>query len=204
MCWAAGPTVCQITGSTVTENGPDKVAATLTLRARPEWLRVFRQGLESDTRAVGGRMISTDTSSDDLSRQIVDTEAHLKARSTLRDRLQETLRTRSGKVGEFFELERQLSGVQAEIDSTRSQLEIMRSRVATSELRIDYRSEGVLAPRGTLAPVGAAVGDVAGIFVAVTAFLIRAGAVIAPVAGLGAIGWWLTRRMRGKAKARTA
>lgn len=198
VCWAAGPTVCQVTGSTVSEDGPDKVSATLTLRARPEWLRVFRQGLESDTKAAGGRMVQTDTSSDDLSRQLVDTEAHLKARTVLRDRLQETLRTKPGKVGDFFALEQQLSDVQAEIDAARSQLAVMRTRVATSELRIDYRSEGVLAPRGTLAPVAQAASDVVGIFVFTLAFLIRALAVIAPVVGLGGLAWWLMRTARRK------
>lgn len=204
VCWAAGPTVCQVTGSTVSEDGPDKVSATLTLRARPEWLRVFRQGLESDTKAAGGRMVQTDTSSDDLSRQLVDTEARLKARTVLRDRLQETLRTKPGKVGEFFELEQQLSDVQAEIDAARSELAVMRTRVATSELRIDYRSEGVLAPRGAMAPVAQAASDVVGIFVFTLAFLIRVLAVIAPVAGLGGLAWWLTRTVQRKKSAAKA
>jgi len=202
VCWAAGPAVCQVTGSTVTEDGPDKVAATLTLRAQPAWLRVFRQGLESDTKAAGGRMVTTDTSSDDLSRAIVDTEAALRAKTVLRDRLEQTLRTRPGKVGEFFEMEQQLAGVQGEIDAARSELAMMKTRVATSELRIDYSSEGVLAPRGTLAPIGQAAGDVASIFVATLAFLIRALALLAPVAGLGALAWWLSRGLRGKAAAK--
>ena len=204
MCWAAGPATCQVTGSSVTEDGPDKVSATLTLRAQPQWLRQFRMGLEDDTRAVGGRMTANDTSSDDLSRSIVDTEAALKAKTILRDRLQETLRTRSGKVKDFFEMEQQLAQVQGDIDATRSALAMMRTRVATSELRIDYRSEGVLAPSGALAPIGAAAEDVVGIFVAVLAFLIRAAAVIAPVAALAGLAWWVARavrRRKGKAPA---
>jgi uncharacterized protein DUF4349 len=205
MCWAAGPTVCQVTGSNITEDGPDKISATLTLRAQPQWLRQFRMGLEDDTKAVGGRMTATDTSSDDLSRSIVDTEAALTAKTILRDRLQETLRTRSGKVKDFFEMEQQLAQVQGEIDATRSELAMMRTRVATSELRIDYRSEGVLAPNGAFAPIGAAAEDVVGIFVAVLAFLIRALAVVAPVAMLGGLAWWVTRTLqRRKAKAPAA
>ena len=193
VCWAAGPTVCQVTGSNVTEDGPDKVGATLTLRAQPAWLRTFRAGLEDDTKAVGGRMVTTDTASDDLSRTIVDTEAALKAKTTLRDRLQETLRTRTGKVQDFFEMEQQLAEEQGQIDATRSELAIMKTPVATSELRIDYRSEGVFAPRGTFRPVGQAASDVAGIFIGTLAFLIRALAVIVPMAGVGGLLFWLIR-----------
>lgn len=197
-CWAAGPAMCQVTGSSLTEDGPDKVQGVLTLRAQPQWLRVFRQGLEADTRAVDGRMLATDTSSDDLSRTIVDTEAAIRAKTALRDRLEETLRTRSGKATDFFQMEQQLAEVQAEIDAARSNLANMRTRVVTSELRIDYRSEGVLAPSGTMAPLASAAEDVVEIFVGVLAFLIRALAFVTPVAGLAALVWLVGRNTERK------
>ncbi|WP_296599056.1 DUF4349 domain-containing protein [Phenylobacterium sp.] len=200
VCWAAGPTVCQVVGSNVRENGPDEISASLTLKAQPAWLRTFRAGLEDDTKAVGGRMVTADTTSDDLSRNIVDTEAALRSQVILRDRLEATLKTRKGKVSELFEMEQQLAQVRGQIDATRSEIALMRGQVATSELRIDYRSEGVLAPKGSLAPLGAAAGDVVGIFVFTLAFLIRALAVLAPVAGLGALVWWLVR-LQGQKKA---
>lgn len=200
VCWAAGPTVCQVVGSNVRENGPDEISASLTLKAQPAWLRTFRAGLEDDTKAVGGRMVTADTTSDDLSRNIVDTEAALRSQVILRDRLEATLKTRKGKVSELFEMEQQLAQVRGQIDATRSEIALMRGQVATSELRIDYRSEGVLAPKGSLAPLGAAAGDVVGISVFTLAFLIRALAVLAPVAGLGALVWWLVR-LQGQKKA---
>jgi len=194
VCWAAGPTVCQVTGSNVSEDGPDKISATLTLKAQPAWLRTFRAGLEDDTRAAGGRMVTSDTRSDDLSRGIVDTEASLRSQVVLRDRLEDALRTRKAKVSELFEMEQELAQVRGQIDATRSELAMMKGQVATSELRIDYRSEGVLAPRGTLAPVAAAASDAAGLMVGMLALLIRAAAVLTPVAALGWAGWALVRR----------
>lgn len=199
VCWAAGPTVCQVTGSNVSEDGPDKISATLTLKAQPAWLRTFRAGLQDDTKAAGGRMVTSDTSSDDLSGDMVDTEAALRSQVVLRDRLEATLRSRSAKVSELFEMEQQLAQVRGQIDATRAHLAMMKGQVATSELRIDYRSEGVIAPTGSLAPLGAAAGDVVGIFVFTLAFLIRALAVIAPVAGLGALVWWLAK-LQGQRK----
>ena len=198
MCWAAGPTFCQVIGSTVAEDGPDRIAATLSLQAQPAWLRQFRLGLEDDTRAAGGRMTSADTMSDDLSRNLVDTEAALRAKTILRDRLQETLRTRSGKIQDFFEMEQKLAEVQGQIDATSSELATMRTRVATSQLRIDYQSEGVLAPGGSFAPVAAAATDVVGLFMMTLAFLIRALAVLVPVVGVGGVFWWLIRPRLGR------
>lgn len=201
VCWGAGPTVCQVVDSNVRENGPDEISASLTLKAQPAWLRTFRSGLEDDTKAVGGRMVTSDTTSDDLSRNIVDTEAALRSQVILRDRLEETLRTRKGKVSELFEMEQQLAQVRGQIDAMRSQIALMRGQVATSELRIDYQSEGVLAPKGSMAPLGEAARDVVGIFVFTLAFLIRALAVIAPVAGLGALVWWLVKLQEQRRRA---
>jgi hypothetical protein len=196
VCWAAGPTVCQVVGSNVSEEGPDRISATLTIKAQPAWLRTFRAGLEDDTKAAGGRTVTADTTSDDLSGDLVDTEAALRSQVILRDRLEATLKTREGKVSELFEMEQQLAEVRGQIDATRSHLAMMKGQVATSELRIDYRSEGLVAADGALAPLGAAAGDVVGIFVLTLAFLIRALAVIAPVAGLGALVWWLTKQKK--------
>ena len=193
VCWAAGPTVCQVVGSNVTEDGPDKVEAKLTIRAQPAWLRTFRAGLDDDTRAVGGRTLTTDTSSEDLSRSLVDTEAALRSRVILRDRLEETLRTRKGKVSELFEMEQQLAQVRGEIDATRSEIAMMKGRVAGSTLTISYRSSGVLAPSGSFAPVSEAAGDVVGILVFTLAFMIRAAAVLGPIGVLGWVVWRATR-----------
>jgi hypothetical protein len=67
-----------------------------------------------------------------------------------------------------------------------------------STMTVSYRSKGVLAPSGSFAPLGEAAGDVVGIFVGVLAFLIRAVAVLAPIAGLAAFGWWIVRMAQAK------
>jgi hypothetical protein len=193
VCWAAGPTVCQVVGSDVQEQGKDQVSAILTLRAQPDWLRTFRAGLDDDTRAVGGRPENTKTTTDDLAGQIVDTDAELRSLIILRDRLEETLRSRSGKLSEVMEVEQQLAQVRAQIDAARSHSASTKGRVAASTMTISYQSSGVLAPSGTLAPLGEAVGDVAGLFVGMLAVLIRASALLAPLGVVVAAAWWLVR-----------
>ncbi|PZQ62419.1 MAG: hypothetical protein DI570_10595 [Phenylobacterium zucineum] len=196
VCWAAGPAVCQVVGSSVEEEGKDQVSAVLTLRAQPEWLRTFRSGLDDDTRAVGGRPVNTQTTSDDLAGQMVDTDAEMRSLVILRDRLEDTLRNRQGKLSEVMEVEQQLAAVRARIDAARASAASMKGRVAASTLTISYQSSGVLAPSGSLAPLAEATGDVVRLFVGMVAVLIRAGALLAPVGVLIGLLWWLRRRLR--------
>lgn len=200
-CAQAGPSVCQITGSAVQEAGQDQITGTLTLRATPAWLTRFRGGLEGEAKTAGGRVTRATVQSEDLSRQIVDTEATIRAKATLRDRLQVLLATRPGKLSELLELERELAQVQGELDATQSELAVMRSRVATSELKLTYESVGVLAPQGVLAPLAEAVSGVAGIVVATLAVMVTALAWTAPWALLVGGAAWVYLRRRGGVRA---
>ena len=195
-CVAAGPTVCQMTSANVQEIGEDQIRGSLQLRATPGWLKRFREGLASEAREEGGRLVQSNVSSEDLSRQIVDTEAALRAKSTLRDRLQALLAGRPGKLSELLELERELARVQGEIDATQSQLAVMRARVAMSELTISYASAGVLAPQGAFSPIGDALSDVAGIIAGTLAFMIRLVAVLFIwVLLIGGLLWVFRKRL---------
>lgn len=193
-CQAAGAALCQLTGAQVTEVGQDRVRGELALKAAPAWLKTFRAVLDGEAKAAGGRVVTSSVSSEDLSRQIVDTDAALRARTTLRDRLQALLASRPGKLSELLEVETQLAQVQGEIDATQSELAEMRGRVATSELKLTYESTGVLAPQGVLAPLGSAFSDFLGIVVKVAAALVRITAYLLPLALIAGLGFWFYRR----------
>lgn len=195
-CAAAGAAVCQVVGSSVSESGEDRVSGHLTLKAAPAWLKRFREGLGAEAKASGGRLVRAAVESEDLSRQIVDSEAALRARTTLRDRLQALLASRPGKLSDLLEVERELARVQGEIDATQSELTMMRGRVATSEIKLAYESGGVLAPEGAWSPVGRAFGDVADILAGTIALMVRAVAGLAPwVLVIGGLLWVFRRRL---------
>jgi hypothetical protein len=193
-CAAAGPGQCQVVSSSVREYGEDRLRANLSFRATPTWLKGFRDGLEGETKAAGGRVTKAEVDSEDLSRQIVDTEARLRAMTTLRDRLQNLLATRPGKLSDLVEIERELARVQGDIDSTQSQLAVMRGRVAMSEVTVEYESIGTLAPQGVLSPLLQAVTDFLGIVVYTLAAMIRLIAWLGPWVLAGAGLWWLLRK----------
>lgn len=193
-CAAAGQTQCQVVASSVSERGEDQVEGDLVLRATPSWLRQFRERLASQAKEADGRIYRAEVTSEDLSRDIVDTEAALRAKITLRDRLQALLASRPGKLADLIEVERELARVQGEIDATQSQLAVMRSRVAMSTVTLHYRSASVLAPQGVWSPLHEAFGDVLGIIALNIAVMVRVTASILPWALLVAGLLWLFRK----------
>lgn len=199
-CQAAGATVCQVTGASVSEEGSDQVRASLSIRATPAWLKTFRAGLADQAEKAGGRVASAVTNTEDLSRALVDTEAALRAKITLRDRLQSLLANRPGKLSELLELEQALAQAQGEIDATQSELAVMRTRVATSKLDISYASMGVLAPDGAGAPISQAVSEIAGGLAMTAAIMIRLLTWAGPWALLIGGGGWLWMKRRGKVR----
>ena len=201
-CVAAGPAVCQVIGSESSRYGRDQLTAQLEIRATPAFLTTFRARLAGDAEAAGGRVAMAATESEDLTRALVDTEARLRALTTLRDRLQQLLATRSGPLEQLLATERELARVQGELDASRSTLEVMRTRVATSRLIITYTAQGQLAPDSAFRPVTGALDNALTVFMSVIGALILflAGAlplliVVVPLAWLG-LRW--RRRIRAE------
>lgn len=208
-CVQAGPQSCQVIGSSTQTYGEDQRMATLEIRAAPGWLAAFRNGLAEDAEAADGRIADSSTSSEDLTRALIDTEAHLRAKTALRDRLQTMLATRDGNLQTVLEVERELARVQAEIDSATSTLEVMRARVAMSRLSLTYQSRGVLAPDDATAPLSSALNNALGHFmmglaaiVTVLAFVLPFTVVIAPTVWL--VLWARKRRRAQRLEARAA
>ena len=190
-CAAAGPTLCEVTGSTLDARGRDNVSATLAIRAAPLWLARFRATIAADANAAGGRLARATTTSEDLSRQIVDTEAAVRAKTVLRDRLQAILETRPGKMSDLVELETSIAQIQGELDATQSELAMYRERVATSAMTIEYESSGVLAPEGTFGPLGRAIDAFAGNVVAALAIMVQIVSWLLPWVLVGGLAWVL-------------
>ncbi|MBL8556989.1 MAG: DUF4349 domain-containing protein [Phenylobacterium sp.] len=191
-CAKAGPTVCQVVSTSIADRGNGAISGNLSMRAAPAWLKGFRDGLDGDARSAGGRVETSDVTSEDLSREIVDTEAQLRAKTTLRDRLQALLAGRPGKLADLLEVERELARVQGEIDSAQSQLTMMRGRVAMSEITIQYRSRDVVSS-DVRSPLSRSLGGFFAVVAASLAAMIDIFAVVAPWAVLLGVVLWLFR-----------
>ncbi len=139
-CQGAGPRLCQLVGSNRSGDPESSMSGYVSLRGEPQWLRNFRNGITAQVDTAGGRVTSETTNTEDLTRQIVDTEARQRAQSALRDRLQRLLDNRPGRLADLLEVERELARVQGELDALQSGLAVMRTRVAMSELTLNYQS----------------------------------------------------------------
>ncbi|MEZ5960793.1 MAG: DUF4349 domain-containing protein [Hyphomonadaceae bacterium] len=198
-CQAAGPRLCQLISSNRSGDPDSYMEGYVSIRGEPNWLNTFKAGMAQQADEAGGRIISENTTSEDLTRQIVDTEARLRAQTALRDRLQELLRSRPGRLADLLEVERELARVQGEIDAVQSALAVMRTRVSMSELTLTYRSSPRAAGSDTLEPLRQAFANFLGIIVAGFAAILTIIAALIPFAiVLIPLGWLLLRWRRSR------
>ncbi len=159
ICRDAGASNCQITGSSTNSYSDEDIRANLSLRAEPKWLETFITGMKTDISDVDGRIENANTSVEDLTRALLDTDARLKAKTTLRTRLENLLETRDAKLPDLLALERELARVQAEIESATANLKALRARVSMSVVNINYTSERAAVSRSAVSPIGEALKD---------------------------------------------
>lgn len=179
MCEAQGPYACRIISLSRTGEDEDEIRGELQLAVASDKARGFGALLSAAAEAADAEAFRTDIQGEDLSKSIVDTEARLRSRIALRDRLMQVLETRKGKVEELVEAERQVAAVNEEIDQARSWLKEQQGRVAFSRMTLTYESA---TPGGSfLRPVEGALGSLGSIFGTLTALLILLGSFALPL-----------------------
>ncbi len=167
--------------------------ASLTLMVDAKIARAFGSDLDKAVADSGGETSDRGIEAEDLSKQMVDTQARITAKQALADRLLVLIKTGGGKVGDLVEAERAFADAQEELDAARSNMAEMQGRVALSKIEIGYNSRnasgGFLRPvRDALAQGGQAMGASLG---ALVTFVI----VLTPWVLLLMALLWLKRRM---------
>ncbi|WP_066552226.1 DUF4349 domain-containing protein [Croceicoccus bisphenolivorans] len=203
LCDAQGPRTCRILDMRQAGMEGEYSSGSLTLAVAAPQARAFGAKLSQLAGKEGGTQISSAISGEDLSKQIVDTEARIKARTILRDRLLEVLQTRRGTVAELVEAERAVARVNEEIDQAQSWLAEMRGRVDFSRLNVSYES-GMPETGSFSSPVRQALSSVSGILGSMLAAAIILLTVLIPLGIVGWGGWKLFRKMRPLAPATPA
>ena len=200
ICRDAGPRLCQITGSNTNSYSDEDVRSNLSLRADPDWLVGFISGLKADVEDVDGNIQTETTSVEDLTRAILDTGARLKAKRTLRTRLENLLETRNAELPDLLTLEREIARVNGEIESATANLKALRARVSMSVVNISYTSERSAISSSSVSPIGAALKDFVSILSHTTGGVIRFAAFLLPlmlfviIPGFLGIRWLWRRR----------
>ncbi len=196
--------LCQSLGDdcrtiTLSQSGNGEYAyGRMHMQVAAEQMDAFGEALTAATDDVDAEQISFGISGEDLTDDIIDTEARLAGRRLLRDRLMEVLRTRQGTVGDLVAAERGVAEVNEEIDAAASRLENMRGRVAYSSVTIEYDPEMGQYTVGFWAPIAYAFGAIGSTLGVVIAGLIYLAVALVPIT-IFLLGLrWLWRRWRAR------
>lgn len=182
MCEDLGPYSCQIVSMTHSGDSLEDASGQLQLAVVSDKARSFGTALSASVITAGGEQTAANIMGEDMSKQMVDTQARLKSRVALRDRLLDVLKTRKGSVSDLVEAERSVARVNEEIDQARSWLEETRGRVSFSRVNLSYSS--MSANGGAfLDPVNSALGSIAAITGTVLGLLIILAAAGLPIGG---------------------
>ncbi|MDP3492540.1 MAG: DUF4349 domain-containing protein [Hyphomonadaceae bacterium] len=202
-CEDAGPSKCYVVNSSISGLGEDQSYGQMTIRGSADWVRTFRTGMVDGLKPFNATLDSNSDSAEDLTVNIVDSEARLRSLKTMRDRLEQLLRDRPGKLGDLLEIEREFARVQGEIDSSESILAQMKLRVAMSVISLGYTASFPPGSESVWRPVGDAFGGFEASFAGAFAGIIRFIAEILPVliiGGLAIFGVVSLLRWRGKGR----
>jgi hypothetical protein len=195
-CVRLGPTQCQIIAMRQ-ESGAGTGGGELDLAVVAPRARSFTADLGRLAGERGGEQVSSSLIGEDLSKKIVDTDARIKARTLMRDRLMQVLATRQGKVSELVEAEKAVADANEDIDTARSELADMQGRVDFSQVKIAYHDG---ASTGLFAPVREAFGDVGGLIGYTIAGLVRLLAAMLPLLALALAARGVWRRFPSRAR----
>lgn len=141
LCHALGPARCLVVSSTLNTPGPDDHVATdeaVLLVAAPQAEAIVRR-FDAIAEGGGGRRTLRTVAAEDVTRQIIDAEAAVRAKQALAERLLAIIRSGNGKVGELVEAERAYATTNAELEAAKATRAALAQRVAMSRLAITYR-----------------------------------------------------------------
>ncbi len=140
LCRTLGTARCVVVKSSLTTPGPgDHVVtdeAVLLIDARQA--EAINRRLDAIATAGGATVASRQVDAEDVTRQVIDVDASVRAKQALADRLLAIIRSGKGNVGELVQAERAYATTQQELDAARGQRADLARRVAMSALTIRY------------------------------------------------------------------
>lgn len=197
LCDKLGKQRCRIGSMRRSSSEGEFTEAALTLFVDAKIARPFGADLDKTVASEGGENSDRGIQAEDLSKQIIDTGARIKAKQALADRLLNLIQNKSGSVADLVAAERAFADAQEELDAARSSIADLRGRVAMSQIEISYASRnpsgnGFMRPiREAFASAGQGLGGSVG---ALVTFVVVALPWVLVLSAL----LWLKRRMGWK------
>lgn len=143
-----------------------------------------------------GKVEYVNISAQDVGEEFSDVTARVANSRRLESRLIELLATRTGKLSDVLEIERELARVREEIERMEGRLRYLRAHVATSSLSVTIHEKAPLVgEQGSGGVIGEAFRQAWRNFVNFVAGLIASLGVLLPVGALIVAGLWLLRKL---------
>jgi hypothetical protein len=117
------------------ENSTSRHVATITYRIPSERWSDALAGL----RAIGGRVISENTQSAEVTAEVVDLDARIANLRSAEAALQEIM-TRAGSIEDVLKVQRELAGTRGQIEQLTAQRDSLRERAALGTLAVSFES----------------------------------------------------------------
>lgn len=200
-CRRLGPGRCLVVKTDLQRGtDADTVRAETQLLVDARLAGGFGQRLDTLSSDAGGSLSGRQVSAEDVTRQVIDTDARVRAKQALAARLLQLIGNARANVGDLVAAEKAFAQTQEELDAARGLQATLRRRVAMSTIDIGYTpvaATSASAPiRRSLAATGATLADsVASLIsfvVAATPWLLL----------LVLVGWGLRRLRRRRRAAR--
>jgi hypothetical protein len=135
-------------------------------------------------------------STQDVTKEYADLETRLAVKRQAAERLREILRSRTGELSDVLQVERELARVVEEIERLEGERRYYEQQVALSTINVELREPGAVLQRGTVAPIGRALGNSLRVLAESLGYFIYLVAFLLPWLVVAALGWWLSRRVR--------
>lgn len=161
LCRQLGPARCLVVKSTLSAAGPDDHMITdqAVLLVDARLAGKMNQRLDALAVSGGAKLASRQVESEDVTRQVIDTDARVRAKQALAERLLAIIRSGKGKVGELVEAERAYATTQEELDAARGEQAALSQRVAMSRVTIEYSFDDTPGGRSPVRASLATAGD---------------------------------------------
>jgi uncharacterized protein DUF4349 len=141
-----------------------------------------------------GTVESVNVTAEDVGEEYVDVDARLANDRRLDERLVQLLGTRTGKLKDVLDVERELARVREEMERYEGRLRFLKAHAAVSSLSITIHQPVPIIDHPGPNPLIAAARQAWQNFVALVALGVASLGVVVPIGGAAAVAWWLLRR----------
>lgn len=161
LCRKLGIARCVIVRSTLHQPGEDEHAASdeAVLLVDARIVASVNQRLDALATQGGARLAERSATAEDVTRQVIDADAKVRAKQALAERLLTIIRSGKGNVGELVGAERAYATTQEELDAARQQRASLARRVAMSDVTIHYVYSDTVASQSAIVGSLRSAGD---------------------------------------------